>query len=64
MIVDDQVAWAPRLRSRSVLRSGPKRHFVDPSLAVAALRLTPERRLSDLNLFGLFFKSLVVHRSR
>src|ERR1019366_6327236 len=34
MIVEDPPAWAPHLRSRYVLRSSPKRHFVDPSLAV------------------------------
>jgi len=35
-ILEDQPAWAPHLRSRSILRSAAKRHFVDPSLAVAA----------------------------
>lgn len=64
MIVEDQPAWAPHLRSRSVLRSGPKRHFVDPSLAVAALQVTPEHLLQDMNLFGLLFESLVVRDLR
>ncbi len=64
MIVEDQPAWVPRLRSRSVLRSGAKRHFVDPSLAVAALRATPARLLRDLNLLGFLFESLVVRDLR
>ena len=64
MIVEDQPAWAPHLRSRSVLRVSAKRHFVDPSLAVAALRATPERLLRDLNLFGFLFESLVVRDLR
>lgn len=64
MIVDDQPAWAPHLRSKSTLRSGRKRHFVDPSLAVAALRATPDRLLRDLNLLGLLFESLVVRDLR
>ncbi len=64
MIIEDQPAWSPSLRSRSVLRSGPKRHFVDPSLAVAALRATPNHLLKDLNLFGLIFESLVVRDLR
>lgn len=64
MIVEDQPAWAPHLRSRSILRRSPKRHFVDPSLAVAALRATPERLLEDLNLFGLLFESLVIRDLR
>jgi uncharacterized protein len=64
MIVEDQPAWAPHLRSRYVLRKAAKRHFVDPSLAVAALRGTPEGLLRDLNLLGLLFESLVVRDLR
>lgn len=64
MIVEDQHAWAPHLRSKYVLRAGPKRHFVDPSLAVAALRGSPDGLLRDLNLFGFLFESLVVRDLR
>jgi predicted AAA+ superfamily ATPase len=64
MIVEDQPAWAPHLRSRYVLRSAAKRHFVDPSLAVAALRATPERILQDIKLLGFLFESLVVRDLR
>jgi hypothetical protein len=64
MIVEDQPAWAPHLRSKYVLRSAPKRHFVDPSLAVAALRASPERLLRDMKLLGFLFESLVVRDLR
>ena len=64
MVVEDQPPWAPDLRSRSRLRSRSKRHFVDPSLAAAALRLTPERLLDDLRLMGFLFESLVVRDLR
>ena len=64
MIVEDQPAWTPHLRSRATLRSTPKRHLVDPSLAVSALRATPDRLLGDLNLLGLLFESLVVRDLR
>ncbi len=64
MVVEDQPAWAPHLRSRHRLRTAPKRHFVDPSLAVAALRATPDRLLRDLNLLGFLFESLVVRDLR
>jgi len=64
MIIEDQPAWAPHLRSKSILRSAPKRHFVDPSLAVAALRATPDRLLKDLNLLGLLFESMVIRDLR
>ena len=64
MVVEDQPAWMPHLRSRSRLRGKPKRHFVDPSLAVAALRASPERLLKDISLLGLLFESLVIRDLR
>ncbi|MDZ7732994.1 MAG: DUF4143 domain-containing protein [Acidimicrobiia bacterium] len=64
MVVEDQPAWSPHMRSKAQLRRSPKRHFVDPSLAVAALRGSPERLLADLNLFGLVFESMVVRDLR
>jgi predicted AAA+ superfamily ATPase len=63
-IVEDQPAWRPHLRSRYALRKAPKRHFVDPSLAVAALRTNPQGLMGDLNTFGLFFESMVVRDLR
>jgi hypothetical protein len=64
MVIEDQPAWAPHLRSRASLRTSPKRHFVDPSLAVAALGAGPERLLQDLKLLGLLFESLVIRDLR
>lgn len=64
MIIEDQSPWAPHLRSRSRLRATPTRHFVDPSLAVAALGASPQKLLKDLNLFGLLFESLVIRDLR
>ena len=64
MILEDQPAWGPHLRSRSRVRSAAKRHFVDPSLAVAALRATPQRLLDDLNFLGFLFESMVVRDLR
>lgn len=64
MIMEDQPAWAPYLRSRSRLRSMARRQFVDPSLAVAALRTSPEGLLKDMNLLGFLFESLVVRDLR
>jgi len=64
MVIEDQPAWAPHLRSSYRLRTAPKRHFVDPSLVVAALRATPDRLLGDLNLLGFLFESLVVRDLR
>lgn len=63
-IIEDQPAWAPSLRSRSRVRSSPKRHFIDPSLAVAAIGGNPARLMADLNYFGFLFESLVIHDLR
>jgi predicted AAA+ superfamily ATPase len=64
MIIEDQPAWIPHLRSSYQLRNAPTRHFVDPSLAVAALRATPESLLADLNTLGLLFESMVIRDLR
>jgi predicted AAA+ superfamily ATPase len=64
LIIEDQPAWAPHLRSSYQLRSAPTRHFVDPSLAAASLRATPETLLGDLNTFGLLFESMVIRDLR
>lgn len=63
-VIENQLAWQPHLRSRSRLRSEPKRHFVDPSLAVAALGANPAALLRDLSLLGFLFESLVVRDLR
>jgi predicted AAA+ superfamily ATPase len=64
MVIEDQPAWTPHLRSTYQLRTAPTRHFVDPSLAVAALGATPESLLADLNTFGLLFESMVIRDLR
>ena len=63
-VVEDLPAWRPHLRSRHALRTTPTRHFVCPSLAVAALRTNGVRVRADLSFFGLLFESLVVRDLR
>jgi hypothetical protein len=41
-----------------VIRTGKKRCFVDPSIAVAALGASPESLELDLNTFGFIFECL------
>ena len=53
-------AWQPRLRSRVPLRQSPKRLFVDPSLAAAALEVGPDRLRDELSYFGCVFENLVM----
>jgi uncharacterized protein len=64
MVVEDQPAWSPHLRSKAILRAAPKRHFVDPSLAVAAVGGSADRLLADLRYFGFVFESLIVRDLR
>lgn len=64
MVQEPQRAWQPHLRSKVALRQGARRHFCDPSLAVAALGASPDRLLRDLELFGLLFESLAIRDLR
>lgn len=64
MILETQPAWAPHLRSRTRLREAARTHFVDPSLAAAALAAGPDRWLADLRAYGFLFESLVVRDLR
>lgn len=64
MVVEDLLAWNTHLRSRHRLRTRPTRHFVDPSLAVAALGGTSSTLKKDLRTLGLLFESLVVRDLR
>ena len=63
-VTEDLPAWRPHLRSRAQLRTTPVRHFVCPSLAVAALRTNAARLRADLNFFGFLFESLVLRDLR
>ena len=59
-IIDDIDAWCPAIRSKSNLRSGKKRNFIDPSIAVSALGLSPEYFYSDFKTLGFLFESLCI----
>ena len=59
-VIDDIRGWAPNIRSKTVIRTGPKRQFIDPSIATASLNLTPKRLIYDLKTFGLIFENLCI----
>lgn len=63
-VFEDLEAWRPSLRARTRVSATPTRHFVDPSLAVAALDATPDILLGDLPTLGLLFESLCVRDLR
>jgi len=63
-VIEDLPAWSPNMRSKTALRSTPKRHFADPSIAATLLRVSPEGLMKDLNTFGLLFESLCIRDLR
>ena len=63
-VIEPLPAWSTHLRSKATLRIKPKRYFVDPSMAAAAIRATPQGLLEDPKTFGLLFESLVMRDLR
>ncbi len=63
-VVEDLEAWNPSIRSTTPLRTSPRRHFVDPSIATASLGINHERLLGDFNTFGFLFESLCIRDLR
>lgn len=61
MILYEQPAFSPHIRSSASLRKSPQRHLCDPSLAVAALGLDKEALLKDIKYTGFLFESLTTH---
>jgi len=57
-VVENLPAWSPSLRSKTAIRTTEKRHFVDPSIATAIMRINPEGVLSDFEYFGFLFEAL------
>lgn len=57
-VVEDVPAWTPNMRSKTAVRTSAKRQFVDPSIAAATLRTSPNGLLKDFKTFGFLFESL------
>ena len=63
-VIEDMPAWSTNLRSKIAIRTSNTRYFVDPSIAVAALGITPNKLMNDLNTFGLLFEAMAVRDLR
>ncbi len=59
-IISNVYSWNPNIRSKTSIRSTSKKEFIDPSIAVAALNLTPDSLLYDLKTFGFIFENLCI----
>lgn len=63
-VLEELPAWRPHIRSSIQARVKPKWHFIDPSLATAALGVSPEALLEDLKAMGFLFESMAVRDLR
>ena len=63
-VIEDLAAWNPNLRSKAAIRTSDTRHFVDPSIGIAALGIAPKDLINDLDTFGLFFEDMAVRDLR
>lgn len=59
-VIQDMDAWCPAIRSKTAIRSGAKRAFCDPSIAVALLGLTPESMQTEFKTLGFIFEQLCI----
>ena len=57
-VIQDIDAWCPAIRSKSAVRSAPKRSFTDPSIAVAAMNVNAEGLETQLKTFGFIFEQM------
>lgn len=59
-IIEDIPAWCPSIRSKDAIRASNKRNLIDPSIAVAALGITPDYFNTDFKTLGFLFESLCI----
>ncbi len=57
-LIQNQKPYSNNIRSKDRVKQAEKRHFVDPSIAVAMLELNKEALINDLNYFGFLFESM------
>lgn len=58
-LIKNQLPYSENIRSSVRVGKNVKRHFVDPSLACAALGIKQEHLLKDLETLGFMFEALV-----
>ncbi len=59
-IIFDLPAWNLNLRTSVSVRTAPTHHFIDTSIATAALRINPADLMNDMKSFGYFFEDFAV----
>ena len=59
-VLKDIDAWTPQIRSKTSIRAAKKHIFIDPSIALASLGVSPDYFNNDLDLFGHAFENMVL----
>lgn len=63
-VIKDIDAWCPAIRSKTAIRSSPKRCFTDPSIAVAAMGVDADALEMQLKTFGFIFEQMCIRDLR
>lgn len=63
-VIQNIEAWSPAIRSKTAIRTSPKRGFCDPSIAVALLGLSPTALSVQLKTFGFVFEQMCIRDLR
>lgn len=63
-VIEDMPAWNPNIRSKTAIRTGDTRYYIDPCIGTAALGLGPNDLVNDLDAMGLMFETLCVRDLR
>lgn len=58
-LFNNQEPFSTNIRSSLRVKQMEKRHFSDPAMACAMLKLTPKKLMNDLNTFGFMFEAMV-----
>lgn len=57
-LFDNQKPFSSNISSSVRVKRAEKRHFCDPSLVCALLKISPDRLINDLETFGFLFEAL------
>jgi len=63
-VIEDMPAWNPNIRSKTSIQNSATRYLIDPSIATAALSVSPKDLTNDLKSFGFFFEAMAVRDLR
>lgn len=59
-VIENVHGWSPNIRSAKTIRATTKKEFIDPSIAIAALNLTPQKLLTEIKTLGFIFETLCI----